>query len=127
MSTKSPEPPRPLSGMKVIVAEDSWHIARALRLVLEGAGATVAGLASTLQEAEDLAAREMFDAALVDLDLHDEKAHALAERMSQRSIKVVVITGHSVPASLAAKVHASIAKPASADALIAALERPLRK
>ena len=116
---------RPLDGFAVLVAEDSWHLADALRLTIEGAGGTVAGMGSTLEDAETLAATVSFNSAVLDLHLHGEMTTALAERLAGTGIKVIVLTGYAPPAALAAKVHACISKPAEADAIITALLQPI--
>ena len=117
---------RPLAGMSVLIAKDSWHLADAMRMTVERAGATVAGLAGTLAEAELLADTVKFDAAIMDLNLHGAQAHALAHRIATSGTKVVVLTGYERPEELAAVVHDCLTKPVSIDVLIAALARPLR-
>lgn len=112
---------RPLTGLSVLIAEDSWHIADALRAMVERAGATTAGMAATLAEAETLTATARYDAAIMDLNLRDELAHGLVERLADRGVKVIVISGYKVEPALAAKVHAVLSKPAAPADLIAAL------
>lgn len=58
-----------LSGLRVLVVEDSWHVARALKSVLEQVGMTVARPAATLADAERLIAENTFDLALMDINL----------------------------------------------------------
>ena len=118
--------PRPLKGMRILLAEDSWHLAMVLRQTVELAGATVTGLAGTLKEAERLASRYDFDAAVMDLNLHDELTTPLVKKLAEQNIKVIVISGYDMAAELStARVHACLAKPASGDALIRELLRPL--
>lgn len=117
---------QPLAGISVLVAEDSWHLAEAMRMLIERSGGTVVGLAGTLAEAERLAATHTFDAAVMDLNLHGSHADGLAERLAAAGTKVVILTGYERPPVLAAKVHDCLTKPASPAILIAALARPLR-
>ncbi|MGE0627841.1 MAG: response regulator [Hyphomicrobiaceae bacterium] len=114
-----------LSGLRILVAEDSWHLADALRITLEGAGAEVIGLAATLADAEHIAATIDFDAAVMDLNLHDAMAHALAQRLAAAGKKVVVISGYDIKGEISHQVHATLGKPTSTAALISALQRPL--
>ena len=116
---------RLLQGMSILIVEDSWHLADAMRITITRAGGTVAGLAGTLAEAERLAATATFDAAVMDLNLHGTFTHALAERLADAGVKVVVLTGYERPVALAAKVHDCLTKPVSIEVLIASLARPL--
>ena len=125
MNVGSPPTSKPLAGMRVLLAEDSWHIAIALRQTVEMAGATVVGLAATLPQAERLARAANFDAAVMDLNLHNELTVPLVTRLAESGIKVIVISGYDV--ALGTKVHACLSKPASGQAIIAALLRPLRQ
>jgi CheY-like chemotaxis protein len=115
---------RPLAGLSVLVAEDSWHLADAMRLAIERAGGSIVGPAGTLAEAERLARTARFDVAVMDLNLHGKLATGLAERLATAGTKVVVLTGYERPAQLASKVHACLTKPVSFDRLIAALAHP---
>ena len=117
---------RPLAGMRILIAEDSWHLAAALRQTVEMAGAVVAGVAGTVAQAERLAQTVVFDAAVMDLNLHNERTNPLVMRLAAAGIKVVVISGYDVETELSSTVHACLAKPASGQALINALQRPLR-
>ena len=117
---------RRLAGMSVLIAEDSWLLADAMRLTIERAGGTVAGLAGTLAEAEQLAGSVKFDAAVMDLNLHGKLAHGLVERLAAGGTKVVVLTGYERPAQLADKVHDCLTKPVSYEVLIGSLARPAR-
>lgn len=117
---------RSLDGLSVLVAEDSWHLADAMRLAIERAGGAIVGPAGTLAEAERLAETGRFEAAVMDLNLHGKLATGLAERLAATGIKVVVLTGYERPAQLASKVHDCLTKPVSFDVLIAALARPRR-
>jgi CheY-like chemotaxis protein len=124
-----PESPRlggPLAGMKIFLAEDVWHLADAQACALEAAGATVVGIASTLEAAERMAGTLAFDAAVMDLNLHGELTNDLVRRLSALGIRVIVISGYSISPELAAEVQACLAKSASNDDIIKALTMPLR-
>jgi CheY-like chemotaxis protein len=116
----------PLHGARILIAEDSWHLADAIRIAVQGAGGEVVGMVGTLAKAELLAASATFDAAVMDLDLHGEQAHGLAMRLAEAGKKVVVLSGYQPPPELAGKVHDCLTKPIPGEALIAALARPLR-
>jgi DNA-binding response OmpR family regulator len=115
---------RPLDGLAVLVVEDTWHLAEALRRTLERAGARIVGPAGTLAEAERLAGAAGFDAAVLDLELGDHSAEALAGQLAGSGVKVVLLTAFAMPPALAGRVHAHLGKPTQPADLIAALCRP---
>src|SRR5262249_41020165 len=55
-----------LKGLRVLVVEDSWHVANALKSLLEELGVEVAGPAATLQDAERLLETRAPQVAVVD-------------------------------------------------------------
>lgn len=115
-----------LRGLSVLIAEDSWHLADAIRLTVERAGGKVVGPAGTLSQVERLAKTAQFDVAIMDLNLHGKLANGLALQLAGRGTKVVVLTGYEPPADLSEKVHDCLTKPVQAADLMAALIRPLR-
>lgn len=117
---------RPLSGMTVMIAEDYWLLADAMRLAVDGAGAKVAGMAATLEEAERIAAVSGIDTAVMDLNLRDRQANDLVLQLAAAGIKVVVLTGYEPPAALVGKVHDCLTKPVATEKLIESLARPAR-
>ena len=48
-----------LSGVRVLVVEDAWHVAKAIKSTLEEAGMDVAGPAATTSEARRLTAQHI--------------------------------------------------------------------
>ena len=127
MNVGSQPQPLPLAGMRILLAEDSWHLALALRQTLEIAGAVIAGVAPTVARAERLSRSLEFEAAVMDLNLHDELTTPVILRLADGGTKVVVISGYSFPPALIAKVHACFTKPVAGDALVNALRQPMRK
>lgn len=114
---------KPLEGLSILIAEDSWQLADAMRKTVELAGAKVVGMAGTLETIEALADSTFYDALILDLNLHGERANALAERLASSGRKVVVLTGYERPAETG--VHEWLTKPVATEAIIAALARPL--
>src|SRR5262249_53538393 len=119
--------PGPLQGLRVLVVEDGWQVADALRLLLQKMGATVAGPVATASEARSLAAERRPDVAVVDVNLNGEMAYALMDWLHDRGIQIVVITGYGeLPPSLQ-KFSATLHKPFTATALRTALELAARR
>ena len=80
-----------LQGLRVLVVEDGWQVADALKLSLERMGMVVAGPAATAREAQCLATECPPDLAVVDVNLKGEMAYELMDWLHDRSIRVVVI------------------------------------
>jgi CheY-like chemotaxis protein len=110
-----------LGGMRILLAEDSWYVAYAIQTVLEHAGATVLGPASTIAELKRLGAQERFDAVVADVNLHGEISCSALETLAGRGIPVVVVTGYGELPPTALRAVATLQKPVSADDLIAVL------
>ncbi len=116
---------RPLEGLAILIAEDSWQLADAMRKTVELAGGKVIGMAGTLEDIEELTSQETYDAVILDLNLHGARAHDLADRLAAAGRKVVVLTGYERPANC--RVHEWLTKPVATEDIIEALARPLAK
>jgi CheY-like chemotaxis protein len=112
-----------LRNLHVLVVEDSWHVAHALKTLLEELEVSVAGPAATLDEAEHLLAAHTPDVAIVDINLKGEMAYGLIDRLNDVGVRVVVISGYAVPQVAQAKVAAVLQKPFSAKSLLAILRQ----
>jgi len=76
------EPPN-LTGVRVMVVEDSWHLGVALKNLLRALGAHVVGPVATAAEAEQLISEQTPEVAIVDFNLrHGERAHDLIDRLN---------------------------------------------
>lgn len=114
---------RELQDLRVLVVEDSWHVANALKALLEELGVNVSGPAATTDEAERLLAARTPDVAIVDINLKGEMAYGLIDHLHERGVRVVVISGYAVPQVARAKVAAVLQKPFSAKSLLAILRQ----
>ena len=112
-----------LRDLRVLVVEDSWHVANALKTLLEELGVNVSGPAATPNEAERLLATRSPDVAIVDINLKGEMAYGLIDRLHERGVAVVVISGYAVPQVAQEKVAAVLQKPFSAKSLLAILRQ----
>src|SRR5436853_2946704 len=74
-----------LEGVRVLVVEDTWHVAKALKAALEQVGMDVSGPAATTVEARRLIADHMPRVAVVDVNLKHEMASGLIEELHDRS------------------------------------------
>ena len=70
-----------LEGVRVLVVEDTWHVAKALKAALEQVGMDVSGPAATTVEARRIIAEHMPRVAVVDVNLKHEMASGLIEAL----------------------------------------------
>lgn len=82
-----------LRGSRILVAEDNAPIAMEMVDALTTLGCAVIGPATTLEEAQRLAASAEVDAAVLDVDLHGTSVLPAAETLAGRGIPVVFCTG----------------------------------
>lgn len=115
--------PLVLSGVRILVVEDSWQLAMALKNLLQACGADVTGPVATSADAQQLACEQPPDAALVDFNLRNgERADVLIDRLHEQGIYVIITTGYS--ALSVAPHHAVLQKPIGEAALLDSL-RPV--
>ena len=112
-----------LRGLRVLVVEDTWLVAKELQSVLEGIGMVVTGPAASLADADRLVAEETPHLAVVDLKLKHEMTFGLIDRMHDRGVPVVVVSGYSAFQSPTEKVAAILQKPFSGAQLLATLHQ----
>ena len=86
-----------LKDVPVLVVEDSWHVAKAMKSALEQLGMRVVGPAATTGDARRLVAEQKPKLALVDVNLKKEMATGLIEELHRQGILVIVVSGYAVP------------------------------
>jgi DNA-binding response OmpR family regulator len=120
-----PGPSDDLTGLEVLLVEDSWTVGEAMKDLLELSGAEVIGPAATTAEAERLLSEHAPDVALVDFHLQGgELSHGLIVRLHEQGMHVVVISGSSEPSLVPVGAVTILEKPFSEAQLLARL-RPL--
>ena len=113
-----------LSGLRILVVEDSWHVAKAMTCLLTALGADLVGPAATTAQAKHLISESRPDVALVDLNLRNgEPAHDLIDHLQDQGISVIVITGYEFKPLEPGKVEAILQKPVNAAQLLAAVRQ----
>lgn len=95
---------------RLLVVEDEYVIALDLAHTLEDAGAEVVGPLSTVEDALDYVANEgdRLDAAVLDVNLRNERVYPVADALAARGIPFVLTTGYdrsTIPATYAAAPH----------------------
>src|SRR5262249_6032559 len=84
------QPRADLRGARVLVVEDHWPVANALKRLLEIEGAQVSGPVSTTTDALRLAAEQKPELAVVDINLKGEMAYGLIDHLIDQGVRVVV-------------------------------------
>jgi DNA-binding NarL/FixJ family response regulator len=111
-----------LSGLCILVVDDSWQVSSGLKILLESWGADVIGPAATTVDAERLVSERRPDVALVDINLRrGERSYDLIDRLHDQGIRVVVITGYTDAALPRGKAAVILQKPIREDVLLANL------
>jgi DNA-binding response OmpR family regulator len=110
--------PRALLGLRVLLVEDTWVTAEALKMALEMEGATVIGPAATVTAAHQLAESAVCDVAVVDVNLQGEMTYDLIADLSARSTPVIVMSGYDLPPAMSGNVLAVLRKPFSPELLM---------
>jgi DNA-binding response OmpR family regulator len=110
-----------LQGVRVLIVEDSWYIAKAVESVLEDVGMVIAGATATASVAERFARKRAPKVAVVDVKLRDGMAFGLIDLLHDLGVRVVVVSGFTAFSTPPGKVAAILQKPFSGDELLAAL------
>src|SRR5262245_11127102 len=112
-----------LRGVRVLIVEDSWIIAKGLEALLEDAEMVVTGITATTVEARRLAREHEPCVAIVDVHLRGETAFDLIDHLNDLGIRIVVVSGSTTFSRPFAKAAAVLKKPFSGDDVLAALLR----
>jgi DNA-binding response OmpR family regulator len=110
--------------VRVLVVEDQWYVANALKALLEAEGMEVSGSAATTADALRLASEQKPVLAVVDMNLRGEMAYDLIDQLHDQGVRSVVVSGYAVLPRLSGKV-AVLQKPFNRRDLLEALRRTL--
>jgi DNA-binding response OmpR family regulator len=111
-----------LEGVRVLIVEDEYYLARDCCEWLRDAGAIVAGPVSDIGSAQDILGNETVDAALVDINLGGGPDFALASQLKAQGVPFLFATGYgkdTIPAAF--KDAPRLEKPFKPQDLIAAV------
>ena len=90
-----PERPGPLAGRRVLVIEDEYFLADDIVQALTALGARVVGPYGDIDEATAVVNRDIaIDAAIMDINLHNEMVFPLARVLRSRQVPLVFTTGY---------------------------------
>ena len=107
-----------LKGVRVLIVEDAWQVAKALKSVLEQMGMHVVGPTAATAQARDLAAAQRPKLAIVDINLKHETSYDLIDELHEQGVRIIVISGYAEPTVSRNSVTAILQKPFSGSDLI---------
>jgi DNA-binding response OmpR family regulator len=112
--------------VSVLVVEDAWHVAKAMKAVLEQLGMQVVGPTATTAEARRLVAEKHPKMAIVDVNLKREMASDLIDELHGQGVRVIVVSGYAAPPVSKESVAAFLQKPFSGAELITTVSAVVR-
>jgi len=111
-----------LTGLHILVVEDSTDLGVAVASLLQACAAEVVGPVATTADAYRLIDGRLPDVALVDIHLRaGERADELIARLHEQGVRVVVTSGDPSRLGTRVQADAALSKPFSEEELIAAL------
>ena len=99
------------SQKKIFIVEDEWILAMALQDMLTQLGHQVVAVASKLQDGLVMAEQGDFDFAILDVSLHGEMSHPIADVLEARGLPYAFATGYSRAAKGARNHPLMLEKP----------------
>lgn len=111
----------PLNGLSVLVVEDAWQVAKAMKALLEQYEVDIIGPVATAADARRQLTIRKPQAALVDVNLRGELAWDLIDELCAQDIEVIVISGYPQPKTSARASMVHLQKPYDAAELLSAL------
>jgi CheY-like chemotaxis protein len=84
-----------LSGRRILVVEDEMLVLIMIEDMLSDLGCTSVTSAATVDKALALAHAQVFDAAILDINLNGHDSHPVAEALSARGVPFVYSTGNT--------------------------------
>jgi two-component SAPR family response regulator len=114
-----------LDGKRILVVEDEMLIAAMLEDMLADLGAIVVGPAPTIAQGLLLARNEPLDAAVLDVNVRDQRIDPVADVLAGRGIPMVFATGYGQNAAVAVRGAPILDKPYTRERVETALLRCL--
>ncbi|MGO9483758.1 MAG: response regulator [Rhodomicrobium sp.] len=117
------ETDKPLSGARILVAEDDPVLAFDIIGVLMQAGAQIAGPALSLERTLELVNAEQLNCGILDVQLRDGLVFPAARILLDQGAGIVFYTGYYDPEALRREWPAAqvLVKPAPLEVLVAAV------
>jgi DNA-binding response OmpR family regulator len=95
MASRGADPAQsPLQGLRVLVVEDEFLIAQDIRRILRSEGCEVLGPVAVIDAAEEIAARETLNGAVLDVNLRGDLVFLLAQKLLVQGVPILFTTGY---------------------------------
>lgn len=108
-------------GKRILIVEDESLVAAMLEDMLTDLGAIVVGPAGTIKASLALAQSESMDAAVLDVNVRNERIDPVAKVLRDRGVPLVFATGYGQGAATTADGAPIIDKPYTKERLASAL------
>jgi two-component SAPR family response regulator len=112
-----------LGGASVLIVEDNFVVADALRYLIDGYGGSVSAIVPNLQRAHEALAAGPVDIAVLDINLNGTSVVPFAEHLRARGVPFVFLSGYGgeelLPEHL--RGHPRFDKPVEAERLVRAM------
>ena len=86
---------KPLSGRRILVVEDEMMILMLIEDMLADLGCESVATAATVEQAIAHIDAQVFDAAMLDMNLKGNQSHAVADALAARGVPFIFATGYS--------------------------------
>ena len=113
-----------LHGLRILIVEDNFVLADALRYLLAGYDGVVTAIAPTVERARTALDAEAVDIAILDINLNGVSVVPFAEHLRTAGIPFVFLTGYGDDPDLLPRHlcdHPRLEKPVEAERLVALL------
>ena len=112
-----------LNGLRILIVEDNFVVADALRFLIAGYDGTVTAIVPSLERAFAALAADPIDIAILDINLNGTSVVPLAEHLRTTKVPFVFLTGYGddelLPEHL--RAHPRFDKPVEAERLVRTL------
>ena len=118
-----------LGGARILIVEDNFVVADALRYLIDGYGGSVSAIVPSVERALEALDAGRVDVAVLDINLNGTSVVPLAEHLLARGIPFVFLSGYGgeelLPEHL--RSHPRFDKPVEAERLVRALLQLTRR
>jgi len=118
-----------LRGARILIVEDNFVVADALRYLIDGYGGSVTAIVPTVQRAYEALDAGHVDVAVLDINLNGASVVPLADHLLERGVPFVFLSGYGgeelLPEHL--RSHPRFDKPVEAERLVRALLQLTRR
>lgn len=116
-----------LSGHRILIVEDELFLRMAMEDMLSDLGCESVTATATTDRAVALVEGQVFDAAVLDMNLNGTSSRPVADALAARGVPFVVATGNRGDMGDGFRGRAVLRKPIKYEELVEILTRPLTR